>query len=71
MDPMSGIFRNRKVCAARLPDYGFLDEGGTYTYSTLLPGSGFLMSVKIARDGSVPTEEICRRLDSSYRLAVK
>lgn len=68
MDPMSGIFRSRKVCAARLPDYGFLDEGGTYTYSTLLPGSGFLMSVKIARDGSVQAAVTDPETDEPYTL---
>ena len=68
MDLINNIFRKRKANKSKLSAYGFSEEGGTYVYRTVLPGSGFSMEVDLARDGLITATVIDPQTREPYTL---
>lgn len=55
MDTAKNIFRRRTVNFEKLADFGFSKEEGAYSFRAVLPGSGFILTVRITERGEVGT----------------
>ena len=68
MEAFSEIFANQKLQPAKLPAAGFTKKGRHWRYQTLLPTSGFLLTVTIDEAGQVLTQVIDLATQSPYTL---
>ena len=68
MHAVKDIVCLRKVNFKKLLAFGFEIYGDTYTYTALLPESGFLMHVKISEQGEVFTEVLDPATNEPYTL---
>lgn len=68
MDIVHTIFKRKKINFSKLIPFGFIQEGNTYTYEKILPENEFILTVKIAEDGSLSTEIIDSTVDEPYTL---
>ena len=68
MHAVKDIVCLRKVNFKKLLAFGFEIYGDAYTYTALLPESGFLMHVKISEQGEVFTEVLDPTTDEPYTL---
>lgn len=55
MDISKSIFQRKKVNFEKLAAFGFVKKEGTYSYRTVLSGSGFILTVHITERGEIGT----------------
>lgn len=53
MDIIRNIFQRKAVVPEKLLDYGFTQNADTYSYDTVLPDSGFEITVQVTKKGEV------------------
>lgn len=53
MDILANIFQRKTANFEKLAAYGFTKETGGYSYTAVLPGSAFLMTVSVTEQGGV------------------
>ena len=68
MDIINSIFKRKRVCIPKLTAYGFSQNDDMFSYQTMLPGSGFSMTVEITQEGSVKATIIDTETDEPYTL---
>jgi len=68
MDIIETIFRYKVADFNKLETYGFEKENDVYTYKTTLPSSGFLMTIKITKQGKITTLVIDQAINEPYTL---
>lgn len=68
MDMIQSIFKRKRVRFDTLIDYGFLKDGGTYSYKTTLQDSSLAMTVHVGEHGEVSATVIDPTFNESYTL---
>lgn len=68
MDAISAVFKNRKLNVSRLIPFGFELVNEMYEYRTVLPDSGFLLTIKITADGAVSSMMLDPESNEPYTL---
>lgn len=68
MEWFDELFQHQAVDFAKLPAAGFKHKGRHYRYQTILPSSGFLLTVIIDDQGQVQTEVVDLATQSPYTL---
>lgn len=68
MDVIKSIFQRKTVVSEKLLAYGFTENTDTYSYHTILPDSGFEITVQITRQGDVLAEVIDPACNEPYTL---
>ncbi len=68
MDIIKSVFQRKAVVRDKLPAYGFTYDSGVYAYHTILPGSGFKMTVTITPQGQVSASVIDPAVNEPYTL---
>lgn len=62
------IFRYKKVIMKKLPEYGFVQEGGGYVYRTQICDNQMRLTVRINARGEVETEVFDTETEDPYTL---
>lgn len=68
MDIITSIFRRKSVVFEKLTEYGFIKDGNAYVYKTLLPNSGFMMTVRIDEYRKITAVVIDPECNEPYTL---
>ena len=68
MDIIKSIFNNKIVSIEKLKKFGFKKKRGICSYSTLLPESGFTMTVNISEQGEISAAVIDPAFNEPYTL---
>lgn len=68
MDSAQAIFQGQNFDSKKLLDFGFQTDGEDYVYETVLPDSGFVVTVRVDSDGQVRTEVVDPAVDEPYIL---
>lgn len=68
MDVIKSIFKNKKAVISKLIDFGFENINGVYTYKKVLSGSGFILTVRIERNGEISSQIIDPSFGELYTL---
>lgn len=65
---VSAVYDEKHVNPKKLIRFGFEHDGQDYVYRTVLPDSGFLMTVRVGADGQVRPEVIDLAVEEPYTL---
>ena len=68
MDIIQSIFKRKTVNFEKLINYGFSKKADIYSYSTVLPASGFTMTVSITEQGEISSMVTDPALNEPYVL---
>lgn len=68
MDIAGIIFDKKTVDLEKLVDYGFSEKDNVYSYSAVMPGCGFMMTVNITTGGEISTSVIDPAFREPYTL---
>lgn len=68
MDIIKSIFQRKSVVPQKLLAYGFAENNDTYSYNTVLPNSGFKITVEVTRQGEVSAVIIDPAFNEPYTL---
>ena len=68
MDIIQSIFKRKTVNFEKLTNYGFSKKSDIYSYSTVLPSSGFTMTVSITEHGEISAAVTDPALNEPYVL---
>lgn len=68
MDIIKVIFERKSVNFDKLTDYGFMKDADKYSFSALLPESGFKMIVNVTKQGEISAEIIDPEFNEPYTL---
>lgn len=60
MNRIETVLENKKTNFEKVRAFGFLENGGNYTYHTPIAGGQLRLTVTIAGDGGVSTEVLTR-----------